>query len=85
MFERLHPNSVAVFMFDNSTNHGAFVDDALNVNNMNLSPGGKKPVLRPGWFEHGGLRVVQEMIFPIGHPKASVPKGIKQVLQERQL
>ena len=86
MFDRLHPNCAAVFLFDNSTNHGAFADDALNVNNMNLNSGGKQPILRDGWFLQGdGARVVQKMVFPIGHPKAGVPKGIKQVLQERKL
>jgi hypothetical protein len=85
MFEKLHPNCAAVFLFDNSTNHGAFADDALNVSKMNLNPGGKQAVLRHGWFEQGGRLVEQEMTFPSNHPKAGITKGIKQVLQERQL
>ena len=40
MFEELHPGCVGVFVFDNSTNHGAFASDALNVGHMNLGAGG---------------------------------------------
>jgi hypothetical protein len=85
MFEKLHPGCVAVFLFDNSTNHGAFSPDALNANKMNLNPGGKQPALRNGWFTLDGSRVMQEMIYPSGHTNAGAPKGIKQVLLERQL
>ncbi len=49
MFERMHPGCVAVFLFDNGTNHGAYADDALNVAKMNLNHGGKQPQLRDGW------------------------------------
>ena len=40
MFEELHPGCVGVFVFDNSTKHGAFASDALNVGHMNLGAGG---------------------------------------------
>ncbi|EQC40132.1 hypothetical protein SDRG_02782 [Saprolegnia diclina VS20] len=48
VFEALRPDCVGVFLFDNSTNHGAFSADALNTSNMNLNPGGKQPKLRDG-------------------------------------
>ena len=85
IFERLHPDCVAVFLFDNSTNHGAFAEDALNVNKMNLNTGGKQPSLRNGYFEREGCRVEQELVFPAGHSQGGVPKGVKRVLQERNL
>ena len=37
LFENLHPNCRAVFLFDNSSNHGAYSDDALVVSRMTLN------------------------------------------------
>ena len=85
MFNYLHPDCVAVFLFDNSTNHGAFANDALNVNKMNLGIGGKQAKLRAGWFLQDDVRIVHEMVFPSTHTQAGIPKGIKQVLLERNL
>lgn len=36
LFDALHPNCTAVFLFDNSSNHGAFASDALMVSRMTL-------------------------------------------------
>lgn len=36
LFESLHPNCTAVFLFDNSSNHGAYADDALVAGRMTL-------------------------------------------------
>ncbi len=88
IFNQLHPGCVGVFLFDNSTNHGAFATDALSVSNMNLKTGGKQNKLRNGWYERDGHRVVQPMVtgpdlshcFDIG-----TAKGIKFVLEERGL
>jgi len=81
VFEALHPGCVGVFLFDNSTNHGAFAADALNTANMNLNPGGKQPKLRDGWYEKDGVRFTQSMVTAPDEK----PKGIKIVLQERGL
>ena len=35
-----------VWIFDHSSCHGAYADDALNANRMNAKPGGKKPIMR---------------------------------------
>ena len=35
-----------VFLFDHSSCHRAFVDDALNSRKMNVKPGGQQPVMR---------------------------------------
>ncbi len=34
-----------VWIFDHSSCHGAYAEDALNANNMNANPGGKQPAL----------------------------------------
>ena len=41
IFKWKHPNAVAIFVLDCSTNHNAQAPNALNVNNMNVNPGGK--------------------------------------------
>ena len=38
---KLHPDCVGVFIFDNSQNHNANANNALIVKRMNLSNGGK--------------------------------------------
>ena len=59
--------------FDHSSCHGAMADNALDVNHMNVKPGGKR-VMRDGWW--GGKP--QAMNFATG-----IPKGLSIVLQER--
>lgn len=38
LFESLHPGCKAVFLFDNSSNHGAYSSDALVASRMTLNP-----------------------------------------------
>jgi len=80
VFNALHPGCVGVFLFDNSTNHGAFAADALAAGKMNLRPGGKQPKMREGWFMDGATKIIQSMITPEGQPK-----GMQVVLEERGL
>ncbi|KAH9076682.1 hypothetical protein Ae201684P_010618 [Aphanomyces euteiches] len=75
-FTQLHPGKVAMFTFDQSTNHAAFAPDAWRASNMNLHSGGKQGLLRDGWL--GNDRVVQNMVMSNGHAK-----GLKAVLTER--
>ena len=56
-----------------SSGHCAFREDALNVNQMNLKPGGAQPRLRDTYW-NGKL---QKMNLPDGRPK-----GLNLVLQE---
>jgi hypothetical protein len=42
IFEYLHPNKVGIWVFDCSSAHEGLATDALNVNNMNVNPGGKQ-------------------------------------------
>src|SRR5947209_5345460 len=89
IFEVLHPGCVGVFCFDQSTNHNAMAEDALIATRMNLSSGGGQPKMRNGWYMDEREEVcIQSMVFPIDHPVAKLreqPKGIKQVLGERNL
>ncbi len=88
MFEELHLVCIGVFVFDNSTNHGAFAKDALHVGHMNLGSGGKQKLLRNGWFNKDGARFNQEMAYSIDHIDPNIAgkaKGVKSVLQERGL
>ena len=84
IFEIVHPNAIAVFAFDNSTNHGAMADNALCAQHMNLNSGERQPVMKNTVF--GPENTLQSMVFPSNHPKyLNQPKGIKQVLIERGL
>ena len=85
-FKELHPNAIAFFTFDQSTNHGAFAADALRGNAMNLGPGGAQHSMRHGWF--GANKTPQSMTFPLNasdHALRGKPKGLRAVLQERGL
>ena len=63
-----------VFLFDQSGGHTAFSDDALNVNHMNVRPGGAQAKLHDTVWNGRG----QKMVFSDG-----TPKGMKRVLEER--
>jgi len=45
IFEYLHPDKIGVWLFDCSLAHEGLAADALNVNNMNVNPGGKQKLL----------------------------------------
>ena len=65
-----------VWIFDHSSCHGAYAENALNANKMNAKPGGKQPVMRDTINPFTGQ--VQHLVFSIG-----IPKGLIQVLKER--
>ena len=74
IFERKYPHAQGVFIFDNAPSHKKCSEDSLNVNRMNVGPGGKQPVMKD--TVHNG--VVQHMVDGSG-----IPKGMKLVLEER--
>ena len=81
-FNQMHPEARGLFVFDNSTNHGAYAADALVAvaSKMNLGPGGKVPVMRNTTFVNGfGVEIEQAM------HEHNVPKGLKKILSERGL
>lgn len=60
--------------------------DALIAIRMNLGPGGTQPKMRDGWYiDENGEKHIQSMIFPDNHQLEGQPKGLKQVLKERNL
>ena len=63
-----------VWLFDQSSCHRAFAEDALNARVMNVRPGGVQPRMRDTMW----AGKVQKMIFDDG-----TPKGMKRVLEER--
>ena len=78
----LHPESDALFLFDNSMNHRALAPNILKANRLNLSDSGANvKLMRNGWFYDGnGLKVIQKMQNQVG-----VQKGIRTILIERGL
>ncbi|KAF8139716.1 hypothetical protein EV363DRAFT_1392657 [Boletus edulis] len=86
-----------LFVFDQSSVHGAFAKDALNAKEMNVKPGGKQrkmhdttiPMDNPNPLLRG---MPQVMVFPVNLPSEHAdhafcgqPKGMQQVLEERGL
>src|SRR6266480_2564351 len=63
IFETKYPNSISIFAFDNSTNHEAITKDALNVNKINVNPGGKQAIMRLTFF--GLNHTFQSIVFPL--------------------
>ena len=69
LFEELHPGCVAVFIFDQSSNHNAYANDALIVQRMCKSEKRCEPedkyTFKPGYFYHedesGSHRIPQSM------------------------
>ena len=97
IFEYLHPDKVGIWLFDCSSAHEGLATDALNVNSMNVNPGGKQKPLRtttipmnnpPPKLGRTDMRgMVQDMVYPDNHPDAALrgkPKEMKAVLQERE-
>src|SRR5258708_39960598 len=98
-FKFKFPDCIGVWIFDCSSNHEGFVPDALNVNNMNVNPGGKQMRMHstpippnnphptsPGKDDsHGNVHL---MLYIDDDPKVPVelqgkPKGRKAILQEK--
>lgn len=84
IFKRRFPNCTGLWLFDNSTNHGAFAPDALVASRIAMNPGGKQPHMRNGFIGSPGH--IQTMTYGADHELFSgQPKGAKAILQERGL
>ena len=73
---------MALYIFDNSSNHHKIATAALNANNIDLKDGGENtPILRDGFYtDKNGHRVVHKMM------TAEVfQKGLKKILLEISL
>ena len=42
IFEKKYPYALVIFMFDNAPSHRKYPEDGLNVNRINIGPGGKQ-------------------------------------------
>jgi hypothetical protein len=95
IFEYTHLDCVGVFVFDRSSAHKGYVDNALDINNMNIGSGGQQrrlcnttiplsnPDPAPG--EEDTRSHTQKMCFLDNHPDPKLrgqPKGVKIVLKE---
>jgi len=83
-FETAFPGCQGIFAFDNAKIHHKYAANALQVANLNLTPGGKHSLpMRNGYFTHPdnpSIVQVQSMMLPNGQLK-----GLKIILQERGL
>ena len=76
--EQKHPPDrySIIWIFEQSSGHCAYAENALNVPRINVRPGGKQPTMR-------------NTINPLtGHPQSlvdnsGIPKGMRQILRER--
>ena len=73
IFEQVHPEAQGLFLFDNAPSHKKLADDALNVDRMNVHPGGMQPAMRSTIWDGK----VQVMVYPDG-----TPKEMEAVLEE---
>jgi hypothetical protein len=65
-----------VFAFDNATSHSLYAKNALIARRMNIKPGGKQK-FRDGIKSDGSKQLM--------HLPDGTPKGIKKILEERDL
>ncbi|PUU75786.1 hypothetical protein B9Z19DRAFT_993111 [Tuber borchii] len=89
MLRKIYPGYQFLFLFDNSSNHGTYADNALRVQSMSLKSGGlSQKLLRRGYM-NGDPAQVQEMTYQAidSHTgtETTLAKGMKVVLQERGL
>ena len=56
-----------IWIFDQSSGHRAFKEDSLNVNRMNVNPGGAQPIMRDTLWSGK----VQRMVLPEGDETCS--------------
>jgi len=78
VFDYTHPGCVAVFTFDWSSAHEVFANNSLNINTINIHPGGKQRKLHnmviphsnpdPAPDEEDTCGKVQQMTFPNTYP-----------------
>ncbi|KAK9241720.1 hypothetical protein V1506DRAFT_549914 [Lipomyces tetrasporus] len=83
IFRKVASRLCWLFCFDQSSNHQA--PDALAIRKFTLKDKKMNDPIKAGYFELNGQRYVQEMCYTEGHPKFGWQKGIRTILEERQL
>ena len=84
----MYPDGVGVFIFDCSSAHEAYADDALMAHKMNRGPSGQQPKMHDTVIL--GTDVIQSMVYPSDYTEqdghgvllAGKAKGMEQVLHE---
>jgi hypothetical protein len=66
LFNLAFPGCRALFVLDNATLHRSYKDDALRARNVNLYPGGKQAIMRPGrdCHEPSGVAIQRRPCLP---------------------
>lgn len=95
IFEYLHPDKVGIWLFNCSSACEGLTEDVLNINNMNVNPGGKQqhlhstiiptnnPPPKPGYTDTQGQHQGYDVPCRSPRPKAPWPsQGYEAVLQE---
>ncbi|CAN0400458.1 unnamed protein product, partial [Pylaiella littoralis] len=86
MFELSNgPHRQGVFIFDNSTGHNAYDDDALLAHKISLAPGGEKAALRAFEDDNGKTVHPTFQVVTSGSPLLGLNKGGEQMLKEMGL
>jgi hypothetical protein len=84
----MYPDGIGIFIFNCSSAHEAYADDALMAHKMNCGPDGQQPKMHDTVIP--GTDIIQSMIYPDdcikqdgnGELLASKAKGMKQMLHE---
>ena len=71
-FKYTPKKNAIVFVFDQSSCHKAYAENALNVNRLNVHPRGKQPCMRDTVWAGQAQKLVD---------KDGVPKGMKKILE----
>ena len=73
-FKYRSDKNTVVWLFDQSSCHKAYAEDALNAKRMNVKPGGAQPHMRDTEWAGKPQKLVD---------RHGIPKGMKQILKER--
>ena len=90
-FEALYPGCQLLLTYDNAPCHVAKRQGALTTATMNVSDGGKQPILtQTGWYDTtdasiGTAMRVQQQMWYIGPDGTKIAKGAITICKERGL
>ena len=90
-FERLYPECQLLLTYDNAPCHVAKMKGSLSTAAMNVSDGGKQPILtQNGWYDAvdpitGTVRRVMQQMWYLGDDGTPTAKGALRICKERGL
>ena len=87
IFEKKHPNYIAILIFDQSFAHALYREGALNAFDINLNDRGKKSTPKDTYYPpeciFPELRGTIQSLYTYNIDRNKQNKGIKTILQER--